>query len=166
MSRNRITGGSGFWMIFACIVAFVIYPKAFMVVIILTTLAIIILVANFYSNLPVCPSCKNKVKLVFLHQRVDGGPDRRYNYNPLVCPYCRINPHTFANPVKNYDTPETNLKISNNPSLVCENQSSNPAPSTPQELEAARVAKLQARHLEARRRMDILREKWNKKSDR
>ena len=33
-----------------------------------------------------CPECN--VKYIYYHSRVDGGPDRRYNYNPLVCQKC------------------------------------------------------------------------------
>ena len=37
------------------------------------------------SKLPSCNNCGKKGAFVFKHRRVDGGPDRRYGFNPVLC---------------------------------------------------------------------------------
>lgn len=45
------------------------------------------------SKLPPCSSCGKKGTFIFMHTRVDGGPDRRHKYNPIVCGACRAVQH-------------------------------------------------------------------------
>lgn len=96
MSKNRITGGEGFWVLMILIVGIATYPKLFIAIFIILAILIVGVLVYIYANRPVCPSCQNKGDLVFLHRNIDGGPDRRYRYNPLVCPHCNTNPNTFT----------------------------------------------------------------------
>ena len=41
-----------------------------------------------YFSTSKCPSCEARGTLTHLHQRVDGGQDRRFSYNPVVCRKC------------------------------------------------------------------------------
>lgn len=43
----------------------------------------------FYYSAPECPNCKTRGTLRYLHQRIDGGPDRRYHNNPQICVKCQ-----------------------------------------------------------------------------
>ena len=40
-----------------------------------------------FLSLPSCTACGSK-RIGYRHQRVDGGPDRRYSSNPKVCRSC------------------------------------------------------------------------------
>jgi hypothetical protein len=99
MSKNRITGGDGFWVLMIALVCLIAYPKVFLGVVFFFGAAFAILAFIKHDNMPICPSCKNKGYLVYLHENIDGSPDRRYNSNPLVCPHCRKNPNTFLSMV-------------------------------------------------------------------
>lgn len=46
-----------------------------------------------YLAMPQCPKCQARGTRRHLHQRVDGGPDRRYHYNPEVCGKCDWRSH-------------------------------------------------------------------------
>jgi hypothetical protein len=43
---------------------------------------------RYIASLPVCRGCGSRGHFVLRHRRIDGGPDRRYHYNPLVCAQC------------------------------------------------------------------------------
>ena len=94
MSKNRITGGEDFWVLLVGFIALVTYPKVFFILLIIGAIIFIIVLFNEYSNMPVCQGCGKKSGLAHLHRRVDGGPDRRYHHNPLVCPYCKTDPQS------------------------------------------------------------------------
>lgn len=67
-----LIGTSMKWVVFACLGIFVLLIIYFLLL----------------DNKPACPSCGSKSGSVFMHQRVDGGPDRRYHHNPLICAGC------------------------------------------------------------------------------
>ena len=104
MSRNRITGGDGFWIVLIGFFSAIAYPKAFVAIIVIAAIIFTAVIISQYANLPICQSCGKKTKLVFLRRRVDGGPDRRYNHNPLVCQYCYTDPNTFTKIINKNDT--------------------------------------------------------------
>ena len=68
LAGTALLGTGTFWLIVLCCVALV--------------------VAVVYFTQAKCPACASRGTLCYLHQRVDGGPDRRYNYNPVVCRKC------------------------------------------------------------------------------
>ena len=107
MSRNRITGGSGFWILVFALVFAIAYPKSFILIISIAVILILIIAIGNYKNLLVCKTCGHKGALVFFHRRIDGGPDRRYGNNPLVCPSCHANPHHFMNSNNSNDNAKT-----------------------------------------------------------
>lgn len=41
-----------------------------------------------YASLPECPFCHSKGSFAHRYRRVDGGPDRRFGNNPVVCLKC------------------------------------------------------------------------------
>lgn len=42
----------------------------------------------WYLAQPPCPSCGARDRMRWRHQRVDGGPDRRYKDNRRLCGKC------------------------------------------------------------------------------
>jgi hypothetical protein len=56
-----------------------------------------LLAAEHEARRPICTHCGNKTEGVYRHRRINGGPDRRYLDNPLLCnkcfkPYAGIRP--------------------------------------------------------------------------
>lgn len=51
---------------------------------IVITLAIIV---NYLTS-EKCPRCSRRGTISYIHPRKDGGPDRRYKYNPRRCRKC------------------------------------------------------------------------------
>lgn len=39
-------------------------------------------------NQPMCGHCHSQLGHRYLFERIDGGPDRRYHANPLICKVC------------------------------------------------------------------------------
>ena len=48
---------------------------------------VIALGIGIYYLKPACAKCGSR-NSGYLHPRVDGGPDRRFSYNPIVCRSC------------------------------------------------------------------------------
>lgn len=150
MSRNRITGGDGFWIFIIGIFLLAAYPKILFFILFFG----LILAALFFLKLdetkPFCNNCNRKVRLRHLHQKIDGRPDLRYKHNPLICVNCGGN--SFHYPDRNSKTTDLSFKhntADQNNSFKLEN-----------ELEIKRSENLKIRALEAQRRMNILRKKW------
>jgi hypothetical protein len=49
--------------------------------------AVLVVVAGSYFTVP-CGNCGSKAGRRFRYQRVDGGPDRRYHNNAVICRSC------------------------------------------------------------------------------
>ena len=60
MSKNRITGGEGFWVLLVGFIALVTYPKVFFILLIIGVIIFIIVLFNDYANMPVCQGCGKK----------------------------------------------------------------------------------------------------------
>lgn len=56
-----------------------------------------VLAAEHEARRPVCAHCGKTTDAVFRHRRIDGGPDRRFDDNPLLCGKC-FQPYTPIRP--------------------------------------------------------------------
>ena len=46
------------------------------------------LAAEHEARRPICTHCGKKTEPIYRHRKIDGGPDRRYHDNPLLCNKC------------------------------------------------------------------------------
>jgi len=150
MSRNRITGGDGFWIFIIGIFLLASYPKILFLVLVFGLVLAVLFFLYSHEKKPFCNNCNTQVSPMHLHRKIDGRPDLRYKHNPLICVNCGGNSFHYAD--RNSTTADLNF-MHNIPDK-------NNAFELEKELEIKRSENLKIRALDARHRMNVLRKKW------
>lgn len=158
--RNSSTEAGCFFGLFVFLIILSLVSSAleipiWAVLVLLVVLLVIIgfVVSKFASssiNVTICPNCDTPTRFQYLHERVNGGPDRRYKYNPIVCMNCG---YKFSS-----------MEEINQMRFRKNHVETIPKPCTPTptrlELEERRAERLRELHEDSHRRMEILRRKW------